>query len=150
MCLGSKGGLSVTRLARTLHSSVKHIGCKIWRIVISKKETTRMERFSVAPTLTSSLGRLSLQSTLTGVNSYRPSMTGKMPSLSPRGPFHLCVHLGMELTIKMIVKSLTTRGQIKRHIQFGTVQKLHSTFTKLYKSSPVRVAGGSSFVEGTG
>ena len=120
-----------------------------WKIVILRKETTRMKCVFIAPTLTPWMVRLSLQSNLTNVNSYKPSRTGKrigkVPSLPPRGPFPLGDPIGTRLIIEMLVKfkSPTVREHIKEHIQFDTVQKLRSTFTKLYKSSHGRVAEDS-------
>lgn len=50
----------------------------------------------------------------------------------------------------MMQRSLTGKGRIGRYIQFDTMRKVRSTFSKSWESSPAGVAEGASFAKGTG
>ncbi len=58
--------------------------------------------------------------------------------------------VGMGVMIDMLLKSLTTKGRIKDWVQFDTLQKMRSTYTKAYQSSPARVKECSLFTQGRG
>jgi hypothetical protein len=51
----------------------------------------------------------------------------------------------MGLAVDMLMKSLVAKGRIGDHIQFDTMQETRSTYTKMWESSPVGIAEGSSF-----
>ena len=77
---------------------------------------------------------------------------GKPPSLSltPRGPMTLGDPVGMSLAVEMLYHSLSAKGRIKDHIQFDTMRKSRSTFSRSWDSSPAGVAEGAAFSRGTG
>ena len=74
----------------------------------------------------------------------------KTPSYAPRGPFPLADSCGMGLVVEMLVKSYTAVGRITEFVQFETIRRLRSTYTKVFESSPAGASEGSSFARGTG
>ena len=77
-------------------------------------------------------------------------LINKTPSYHQRGPFPLSDNVGMGLAIDMQLKSITAKGRIKEHVQFATLRRLRSTYTKNWESSPRGVSEGSAFSRGTG
>ena len=77
-------------------------------------------------------------------------LINKTPSYHQRGPFPLSDNVGMGLAIDMQLKSITAKGRIKEHVQFTTLRRLRSTYTKNWESSPRGVSEGSAFSRGTG
>ena len=77
---------------------------------------------------------------------------GKPPSISltPRGPMALSDTVGMSLAVEMLHNSTVAKGRIKEHIQFDTMRKGRSTFSRSWDSSPKGVAEGNAFSKGTG
>jgi hypothetical protein len=73
---------------------------------------------------------------------------GKTPAYHPRGPFPLGDYVGMSLAVDMLVKSLVAKGRILDHIQFSTLRKMRSTYTKNWESSPYGVMEGAAFANG--
>jgi hypothetical protein len=55
---------------------------------------------------------------------------GKTPAYHPRGPFPVGDYKGMSLAVDMLVKSLVAKGRILDHVQFSTLRKMRSTYTK--------------------
>jgi len=74
----------------------------------------------------------------------------KTPSTLPRGPFPLDDKVGMSLAVDELHYSITGRGRINDHVQFDTIRKLRSSYTKMWESSPRGVLEGASFAKGTG
>jgi hypothetical protein len=58
--------------------------------------------------------------------------------------------VGMSLAIEMLMYSQSVAGHIKDHIQFDTMRKLRSTFSRSWDSSPIGVTEGAAFSRGTG
>ena len=77
-------------------------------------------------------------------------LINKTPSYHQRGPFPLADTIGMGLAIDMQLKSITAKGRIKEHVQFATLRRLRSTYTKNWESSPRGVSEGAAFSRGTG
>ena len=79
------------------------------------------------------------------------ALLGKPPSLSqtPRGPMVIGDPLGMSLAVEMVHYSITAKGRIDEKIQFDTMRKLRSTYTRGYDSSPQGVLEVSSFSQGS-
>ena len=80
------------------------------------------------------------------------SELGKPPSLSltPRGPMPISDSVGMSLAVEMLYNSITAKGRVKEYIQFDTMRKSRSTFSRSWDSSPVGVSEGAAFSKGTG
>ena len=74
----------------------------------------------------------------------------KTSSYAPRGPFPLEDSCGMGLVVEMLVESYTAIGRITDFVQFETIRRLRSTYTKVFESSPAGASKGSSFARGTG
>ena len=72
----------------------------------------------------------------------------KTPSYHPRGPFPRGDPVGMSLAVDMLLKSLVAKGRILDHIQFATLRKMRSTYTKNWESSPAGVKEGAAFANG--
>jgi hypothetical protein len=72
----------------------------------------------------------------------------KTPSYHPRGPFLRRDPVGMSLAVDMLLKSLVAKGRILDHIQFAMLQKMTSTYTKNWESSPTGVKEGAAFANG--
>lgn len=72
------------------------------------------------------------------------------PSLTPRGPMAISDPVGMSLAVEMLFHSVSAKGRIKEHIQFDTMRKGRSTFSRSWDSSPSGVAEGAAFSKGTG
>jgi hypothetical protein len=72
----------------------------------------------------------------------------RTPSYHPHGPFPLGNPAGMGLAIDMLTKSLVAKGQLVDYIQFSTIRKLHTTYTKNWESSPAGVLEGALFAKG--
>jgi hypothetical protein len=89
-----------------------------------------------------------LRETITVVR--KAGLINKRPLYQPRGPFPLANSVGMGLAVDMLVKSLVSRGRIKCHIQFSTIQRLRAMYTKNWESLPNGVAKGASFAKGLG
>ena len=70
---------------------------------------------------------------------------GKMPTYHARGPFPISDLMGMSLVVDMLVKSLVAKGRIFKHIQFSTLRKMRSTYTKYWECSPSGVEEGAAF-----
>ena len=77
-------------------------------------------------------------------------LINKTPSFQPRGPFPLSDPVGMGLAVDQLVKSLTAKGRIEKHVQFSTLRRLRATYTKNWESSPLGVSEGASFAKGLG
>jgi hypothetical protein len=77
-------------------------------------------------------------------------MTNKPPSLSqtPRGPMLVGDPVGMSLAVEMLYHSVIGKGRNAPHIQFDTMRKSRSTFTRSWDSSPLGVIEGSTFTKG--
>ncbi len=58
--------------------------------------------------------------------------------------------VGMSLAVDILVKSLVlvAKGRIVNHIQFLTLRKMRSTYTKNWESSPSGVKEGAVFANG--
>jgi len=74
----------------------------------------------------------------------------KTPSLAPRGPFLLCDQVAMGLAVDINQESLVARGRNEPTVQAETLQKMQSTYTKNWESSPAGVAEGAAFSSGKG
>ena len=72
----------------------------------------------------------------------------KTPAYHPRGPFPVGDYVGMSLAVDMLVKSLVTKGRILDQIQFSTLRKMRSTYTKNWESLPYGVMEGAAFANG--
>jgi hypothetical protein len=57
-------------------------------------------------------------------------MISKTPAYHPRGPFPMCNQVGMSLAVDILLKSLVAKGRILDHVQFSTLRKMRSTYTK--------------------
>lgn len=57
--------------------------------------------------------------------------------------------VGMSLAVEMLMYSICAEGRINDHIQFDTMHKLWSTFSRSWDSSPPGVAEGAAFSKGT-
>ncbi len=73
---------------------------------------------------------------------------GKTPAYHPRGPFPMINQVGMSLAVDILLKSLVTRGKLVEHVQFATLRKLRTTYTKNWESSPAGVKKGAAFAYG--
>ena len=73
---------------------------------------------------------------------------GKTLAYHPRGPFPVGDPVGMSLAVDMKLKSLVAKGRILDHVQFAMLQKMRSTYTKNWESSPAGVKEGAAFVNG--
>ena len=73
---------------------------------------------------------------------------GKTPAYHPRGPFPVGDYVGMSLAVDMLVKSLVAKGRILDHVQFSTLRKMRSNYTKNWESSPHGVMEGAAFANG--
>jgi hypothetical protein len=72
--------------------------------------------------------------------SLKNAMTiSKTPAYHPRGPFPMCNQVGMSLVVDILLKSLVAKGRILDHVQFSTLRKVQSTYTKNWESSPAGV-----------
>ncbi|KAL3782049.1 hypothetical protein ACHAWO_000288 [Cyclotella atomus] len=69
----------------------------------------------------------------------------RTPNFPQRGPFPLTDPVGMGCAVDMLYRSLTTKGRVNDHIQFGTMRKGRSTETRFWASSPVCTLEGSTF-----
>jgi hypothetical protein len=72
----------------------------------------------------------------------------KTPAYHPRGPFPKEDPVGMSLAVDMLLKSLVAKGRILDHVQFSTLQKMRSTYTKNWESSPAGVKEVSTIANG--
>jgi hypothetical protein len=54
----------------------------------------------------------------------------------------------MSLAVDMLLKSLVAKGRILDHVQFTTLRKMRSTYTKNWESSPAGVKEGAAFANG--
>ena len=50
--------------------------------------------------------------------------------------------------VDMLLRSLVAKGRILDHVQFATLQKMRSTYTKNWESSPAGVKEGAAFANG--
>lgn len=77
---------------------------------------------------------------------------GKPPMISqtPRGPMILGDVVGMSLAVEMLHYSMTAKGRIQWYVQFDTMRKLRSTYSRSWDSSPQGVTEGASFSKGPG
>ena len=77
-------------------------------------------------------------------------LIGKTPSVPLRGPMPFSDPVGMGVAVEMLFTSITAKSRIKgqSHIQYDTMRKSRSTFSKGYASSPQGIAEGSSFGNG--
>lgn len=78
------------------------------------------------------------------------AVLNKPPSLSqtPRGPMMVGDPVGMSLAVEMLYHSVIGKGRNAPHIQFDTMRKSRSTFTRSWDSSPLGVIEGSTFTKG--
>lgn len=83
-------------------------------------------------------------------NIARCERAQKTPSYPHRGPMPMEDTVGMSVLVEMQMKSLHARGRIKDYVQFDTLRRLRSSYTKAYDSSPLAVGEGASFSQGTG
>ena len=81
------------------------------------------------------------------INSER---IGKTPNLPARCPYPLDDMVGMGVAVGMLQRSITSKGRITEHIQFRTMRKVRSAYSKLWTSSTVGIVEGSSFTVRTG
>jgi hypothetical protein len=72
----------------------------------------------------------------------------KTLSYHPRGLFPRGDPVGMSLAVDMLLKSLVAKGRILDHVQFATLRKMRSTYTKNWESSPAGVKEGAVFANG--
>jgi hypothetical protein len=72
----------------------------------------------------------------------------KTPAYHPRGPFPKEDPVGMSLAVDMLLKSLVAKGRILDHVHFSTLQKMRSTYTKNWESSPAGVKEVSAIANG--
>ena len=70
---------------------------------------------------------------------------GKTPTLPERGPMPFKDETGMGLAVEMEYYSMTAKGKITEHIQWDSVRKPCSTFTKCYQSSRKGIKEGFAF-----
>ena len=56
--------------------------------------------------------------------------------------------VGMSLAVDMLLKSLVAKGRILDHVQFATLRKMRSTYTKNWELSPAGVKEGAAFANG--
>lgn len=82
-------------------------------------------------------------------NIIRCERANKTPSYPPRGPMPMEDTVGMGVAVEMLLKSLHARGKIKEWVQFDTLRRVRSSYTKAYDSSPAGVNEGASFARGT-
>ena len=75
---------------------------------------------------------------------------GKTPSLPARGPMPFKDEVGMGLGVEMNFLSLTGKGRIKPYLQWDSVRKPRSTYSKCRQSSPLGITEGFSFMSGMG
>jgi len=57
-------------------------------------------------------------------------------------------HMGMSLTVNMLVKSLVAKGRILDHVQFSTLRKMRLAYTKNWESPSYGVMEGAAFADG--
>ena len=57
-------------------------------------------------------------------------------------------YAGMSLVVDMLVKSLVVKGRILDRVQFSTLRKMRSTYTKNWESLPYGVMEGAAFANG--
>jgi hypothetical protein len=72
-------------------------------------------------------------------------LIGKTPAYHSRGPFPVSDQVGMSLVVDMLLKLLVAKGRILNHVQFSTLRKMRSTYTKNWESSPSGVKEGAAF-----
>ena len=74
----------------------------------------------------------------------------KSPTIPARGPMPLGDAVGMGIAVDMLQNLLLATLRIPReeHVQFESVRRLRSTFTKAWISSPQGVAEGAAFSSG--
>jgi hypothetical protein len=73
---------------------------------------------------------------------------GKLPAYHLHGPFPMDNLVGMSLVVDNLLKSLIAKGKLVNHVQFATLRKLRSTYTKNWESSPARIKEGAAFANG--
>jgi hypothetical protein len=66
-------------------------------------------------------------------------LIGKTPAYHSRGPFPVSDQVGMSLAVDMLLKLLVAKGRILDHVQFLTLRKMRSTYTKNWESSSFRI-----------
>ena len=76
------------------------------------------------------------------------SYFGKTPALPERGPMPFKDDTGMGLAVEMEYYSMTAKGRITEHIQWDSVRKPRSTFTKCFQSSREGIKEGFAFGSG--
>jgi hypothetical protein len=69
----------------------------------------------------------------------------KTPRFEQRGPFAMGDVVGMGEAVDLLTKSIFSKGRVNNYIQYDTMRKGRSTFTKLWESSPQGVVEGSTF-----
>jgi len=70
---------------------------------------------------------------------------GRTPNLPQRGPFPLADQVGMGVAVEMQMKSIRNKGRIVPNIQWESLRKARGTQTKMWASSPIGIAEGSTF-----
>jgi hypothetical protein len=70
------------------------------------------------------------------------------PHLPPRGPMLHGDPVGMGSAVDLLMKSLTAKGKIKTHIQFGAMRTMRGTYTKMWISSVEGSQEGFTFTGG--
>jgi hypothetical protein len=73
----------------------------------------------------------------------------RTPKFQPRGPFPLDDLVGMGPAVDLLMKSITSKGRITKHIQYNTTRKGRSTYSKIWESSPAGIMEGSTFTMST-
>ena len=72
---------------------------------------------------------------------------GRTPPFPPRGPMPVSDAVGMGVAVDMLMRSITAKGRIGKHIQYESMRKVRATYTKSWDSSPLGISEGSSFAQ---
>jgi hypothetical protein len=72
----------------------------------------------------------------------------KLPAYHLRGPFLMDNPVGMSLAVDILLKSLIAKGRLVDHVQFATLRKLRSMYTKNWESSFAGIKEGAAFANG--
>jgi hypothetical protein len=80
------------------------------------------------------------------------SIFRKTPTIPARGPMPMRDVVGMSTAVDMLFNSITAKPRLKgkHHIQFESMRRVRSTFTKSWESSAQCIQEGSAFASGFG
>ena len=80
------------------------------------------------------------------------SIFRKTPTIPARGPMPMKDVVGMSTAVDMLFNSITAKPRLKgeHHIQFESMRRVRSTFTKSWESSAQGIQEGSAFASGFG